>query len=382
MMNKAFLKKARPAIFLGSILASFLLLYFKVVLPQYEEYVRASYAYVIDCTIYDSKMTVLKDVPGGMCVFLKNGNVVRFLSEAYFNEPGKTEVEMIDSFDQPKWRISLPVHHTMKADRKQERVYAFTSEVRMHQGKPTKFDVIVSIDMATGAILHKWKLSDRQQEFEREMKQSLPVADSIPYGDRGEAKHEVSHFNSINLVPDSYSKDLEIVVNTGRGLVLFFDRDLHYKGRYWFDHHWSATTHDVQLNEDGSLLVYKNWGLTDKKSSVVIVSMENDKVLWSYSKTPDGKEFQSTKYGSVQFFPDHSFIYTDMDEGGRFTNISPEGKMVNSFFHPLVDPRTKKAKEFHTIRRVCYGELSPDVQKYMDQDRAKIFLAPFFRLMK
>lgn len=376
-MNKLYSKYILAA----AVLAVVGLLLFSVVLPQADEFKKASRAYIIDCTIYDSRMTVLKDVSGGMCVFLKNGSVVRFLSEAYFNDPGKTEVELIDSNDQPKWRIPLAVHHTMKSDRKQERIYAFTSEVRMHKGRPTKFDVIVSIDVATGAMLHKWKLSERQQEFEEEMKQPFPVAESVPYGEKGESTQEVSHFNSINVVPESYSNDLEIVVNSGRGLVLFFDRDLNYKGRYWFDHHWSATTHDVQLNDDGSLLVYKNWGPGDPKSSIVIVSMDNDKVLWSFNKTPEGKEFKSTKYGSVQFFPDKSFIYTDMDEGGRFSTISPEGKLINTFFHPSIDPRTNRAKEFHTVRRVNYEDLSDDVQKLMDQDRAKIFLAPVFELL-
>jgi len=130
-MNKLYSKYILAA----AVLAVVGLLLFSVVLPQADEFKKASRAYIIDCTIYDSRMTVLKDVSGGMCVFLKNGSVVRFLSEAYFNDPGKTEVELIDSNDQPKWRIPLAVHHTMKSDRKQERIYAFTSEVRMHKGR-------------------------------------------------------------------------------------------------------------------------------------------------------------------------------------------------------------------------------------------------------
>lgn len=357
----------------GTLALAGFFLYF--VYQQYQKISWSSRAYVINCAVFNHQMVALKIVPGTMCVYLKNGNVVSYITEGPHNGKGIEEVRLLDENGQVKWSRSYYVHHTMKANRAEDKVYFFTSESKVYQGKNVKFDIIVALDLKSGKEIASWGFDVLRQELEREKGGYLRLDKSdTEHMERG-ITHEVSHFNSINLVPEFYSDEIEIIVNSGRGIELFFTDDLKYAGRYSVDPRWMANSHDAQITEEGNLLLYRNFSDDSSTSFLEIRSFKNNRVLWRYDKSPEGKTFHSSLFGSVQMFNDGSFLYSDMDNGGHFTTVSSGGKKLNEFYYPEIDPRTKLPEQFHSVRRVEYEDLSVDLKELLDKERDKILFS-------
>ncbi len=173
---------------------------------------------------------------------------------------------------------------------------------------------------------------------------------------------------------------VKVIINSGRGFILFFTADLKLSGKFWIDKDWMANSHDAQITDDGDLLIYKNWDKTDE-SFLEKRSLKDNSVIWKYTRTPEGKPFKADRFGSVQFFSDSSFLFSDMEKGGHFTTVSAEGKSENDFYYPETDPTTKLPRSFHTIRRLEYFELSPDVRELIDRDLNKNFLWKLYKFL-
>lgn len=349
---------------------------------DYDEYIWASRAYFINCSVFDQKMVPLKNHFGN-CVYLKNGNLVRFLGDDSKITEANNVLALLDKNLQPIWSIPFFMHHSMIVDNDEKVLYAISSEIKMYKGEKTKFDTIAMINLKDGSIMKSWSLYEILNMIEPVMNQRKLAKVKVNYRDNEIPIPEASHFNSINLVPSKFNDRYYFIVNSGRGLVLFFDRQLNLKDTYWVDKRWLCNTHDAQLNSDGSLLIYRNFndnGEAKSGASLEQIDMKTNKVLWSFNKTPQGKRFESKKFGSVQKFSDGSFLYSDMEHGGHFTTVSKEGEELNSFYYPEIDPRDELPRQFHTVRRKEYSELSPDIQELMDIEINKIFFAKLFRL--
>jgi hypothetical protein len=349
---------------------------------DYDEYRWASRVYFINCSVFDSKMVPLINNFGN-CVYLKNGNIVRYLGADSKIDDKKEVLSLLDKYNQEIWTIPFFMHHSMTVDHKEEVLYALSSEIRMYKKEKTKFDKIVMISLKDGTIIKSWSLFEILKTIEPVMNQRKLVSLKVGYKDNEIPINEASHFNSINIAPSKFWSEKYLIVNSGRGLVLFFDRNLNLMSTYWLDKKWLCNTHDAQLNQDGSLLIYRNFGDNGEAksgASLLKIDMSNDNVLWSFNKDLQGKKFESKKFGSVQMFSDGSFLYSDMGHGGHFTTVSKEGEELNSFYYPDIDPRNGMPIEFHTVRRKEYSELSSDIQELMDVEINKIFLAPLFRL--
>lgn len=306
-----------------------------------------------------------------MCAFLKNGEVVRYFPET-------TEVELIDQNGLSEWRTQIPVHHTLKLSRNEDKIYLLSHENILLEGVLTRFDTVVALDTKSGMKLSEWSFYSLKNEIVKELGKKLPVVELDKNLDGNEgAQVEVSHFNSINNVPEKFTKQLDFVVNTGRGMVLFFDSNLNLAGRMYTDTKWQTNTHDAQLTEEGTLLLFKN--MTEKNMSAIeIHSIPKNELLWMFEQDDSKKYFLSKKYGSVQKFQDGSFLYSDMENGGHFKTISAEGKKINEFYYPENDPRTGRPGEFHTIRRMELEELPIDVKSILENDLSKTLSGRFY----
>lgn len=337
---------------------------------SYQSLRKRSQAYVIGCAIFDAQMVKLKEIAGDQCAFLKNGDVIVHQDEDYKEGSGPAELTAFDQNGQVKWQRPLLVHHTMKISPDEKNLYALSLEKRNYNGQLTKFDKIIALEAATGKILSTWNVHSVIDELAQEFGRTLPVEKCPPYNklnkEWGEVTDEVTHFNSINFMPKGFG-EIKVIINTGRGLVLFFTDDLKLSGKYWIDRDWMANTHDVQVTEEGEILIYKNWDKGDE-SSLEKRSLKDNVLKWKYTRTPEGKPFKADKFGSVQFFSDSTFLFSDMDKGGHFTVVNSDGTKETEFYYPEKDPLNNLPRTFHTIRRVNYQELSSDVRSLIDRD--------------
>lgn len=245
-----------------------------------------------------------------------------------------------------------------------------------------KFDVLVALDVKTGREIAHWDFSGMTKEIEKDLGKPMPLAPCYAFPGMPDINFEVSHFNSINFVPEYYRKDMDLIVNTGRGLILFFTKELDYVGKFWVDKAWVVNSHDAQINEEGNLILYRNFDQFYKDSFLEIRSLINNNVLWAYYNDPEGKRFKAERFGSVQFFSDESFLYTDMENGGHFTTVDKEGKKINDFYYPELDPHTQRPVMFHTIRREEYESLSPEIQEMLDKEIDQLFLGKTFLILR
>lgn len=326
-----------------------------------------SSVYVIDCTIFDYKMVPLLNTSANMCAFLSNGSVVK-----YTERDGETDISLIDTMGRIIWTQSYVVHHTMKVSPDQKRLYFLTMEIKAYQGQDIKFDKVVALDIESGKEIHSWDVYSLKEKLALDYQLPIPMRLGVAYNKQnkkhGEITWEFTHFNSINFIPPDLDGFLneEIIVNSGRGFVLFFNRDLTLSRLFWVDPLWAVNTHDAQITEDGHLLIYKNWDHTTKNSSLEIIHLETHELLWKYERDPDERVFKADKFGSVQLLEENQFLYTDMERGGHFTlveSIGDKKKKVADFFHPQIDPRNNLPQSFHTIRLVSYDRLSQEVKE-------------------
>ncbi|MBC7540237.1 MAG: hypothetical protein H7281_15535 [Bacteriovorax sp.] len=305
----------------------------------------------------------------------------------YIETNGDGDIFLLDANGLIKWKKSYLVHHTMKISHDGKRLFFFSMEKRDYRGVEAKFDKIIALDIATGKEAGSWNVFDIKDQLEAEYGQALPLKKSSPSYNKenkkiGEIINEYTHFNSINLIPTNIDGFLneEIIVNSGRGFVLFFNRDLKLSRKFWVDRIWNVNTHDAQITKDGNLLIYKNWDLNTRNSSLEVISINTHELLWKYELDPDGQSFKSSKFGSVQLFDDSSFLYSDMDKGGHFTVVDSDGKKLSSFYFPQLDPRDNLAQTFHTIRRVKFEDLSSEVQGVLDKNLDRFLLKDFYKI--
>jgi len=337
---------------------------------NYQSLKKRSIAYVIGCAIFDSSMVKLKEMAGDECAFLKNGDAIVHQDEEFKDGSGPAELIYYDQNGQIKWQRELLVHHTMKISPDERILYALSLEKKMYHGQLTKFDKVVALEASTGKILSSWNAYSVIENIEQEFGRPLRIEKCPPFNklnkEWGEVTDEVTHFNSINFMPDGYG-EMKVIINAGRGLVFFFTEDLKLSGKYWIDRDWMANTHDVQVTDDGEILIYKNWDKGDE-SSLEKRSLKDNTLKWKYTRTPEGKPFKAAKFGSVQFFSDSTFLFTDMEKGGHFTTVNSDGTKANDFYYPEIDHSNNLPRMFHTIRRVNYRDLSADVRSLIDRD--------------
>jgi hypothetical protein len=351
---------------------------------QYKKIIQASQVYVINCAIFDSQMKPLKEVGGANCVYLKNGGVLVNQVDTDMKGRGSSSLFYMDVNGQVKWRVPMIVHHTMKASPDEKLLYLLTYEKRNYLDQYTKFDKVLAIEIESGVIRNSWGVYSIIDDLAKEYGRSLPIKPSPLYNkfdvNWGEVSHEVTHFNSINFIPPEFATKAQVIVNSGRGFVLFFTKDLKLSGRKWLDNELVANSHDIQITNEGDLLIYKNWD-PDNYSYLEKRSFTDNKVIWKYDFNPEGKRFYAERFGSVQFFDDHSFLYSDMSKGGHFTTVSAEGKKINEFYYPEIDSETHLPRLFHTVRRLNFSELSNELQDLLERDLEKFFLYPLFKLL-
>ncbi|MBC7540426.1 MAG: hypothetical protein H7281_16500 [Bacteriovorax sp.] len=354
------------------------------VTENYKHFRKISNAFVIDCTIFDSKMIPLIHNSSNLCHFFKSGEVAEFIVE-----DGQGFIILLDENGIQKWKRPYIVHHIMRASHDEKTLYFLSLEKKFIRGVEAKFDKIIALDISTGNELSSWNVFDYTDQLEAEIKKYPPLRICLPYRlmnkDKGEINNEYTHFNSINLITNEskeFAKD-DLIVNSGRGFVIFFDRDLKpIRQLFWINLMWDVNVHDVQLTKDGNLLMYKNWDFNERFSSLEIVSLKNNEKLWKYNKDPEGREFKAEGFGSVQLLDDGSFLYSDMEKGGHFTIVGKDGKMIIDYYHPERDPETNKPQRFHSVRMVKYEDLSDEVQILIDKNPDTFLFKHYFKLLK
>jgi hypothetical protein len=348
---------------------------------DFKKFRKISSVYVIDCTIFDSKMIPLINFSANICVFLKNGELVK-----YVESNGETDITLVDVNGLPRWKKSYIAHHTMKVSRDEKRLYFLSMEKKVYRGSQAKFDKVIALDLATGDMVATWNVFDIKDQLESEFGRPLLIRKGTPYNQQnnqmGEIIDEFTHFNSINVIPKSIDDfpNEEIIVNSGRGFELFFTRDLKLTRKFWVDYYWGVNTHDAQITKDGNLLIYKNWNNDTQSSSLEKISLKTHEVLWKYDHNSLGSLFKSHKFGSIQLFDDSDFLYSDMEKGGRFTIVNSRGRVMNEYFHPDIDRRNNLPQSFHTVRQVKYEDLSDGVQDLLENDLKVFMLKDFYQL--
>jgi hypothetical protein len=365
-----------------SFVVFFLLLFAGFLLRKnFESFKKKAYVYTLDCRVLNTDKTIIFEGGGGMCEFLKDGSFIRFLKTS---ETDYT-ISRVSANDVVLWVKPYIAHHMMTASKDQKLLYLLSVDRKIWRGKQTKFDTVIALDSETGKEIAHWSAYDVKEELEKQHGDPPPRRTNIPpehqYVPLGIYEDEFTHFNSINLIPDEVKSYLQadIIVNTGRGVELFFTKELRLVAYYWVDPLWSVNSHDAQITPEGNLLLYKNWDHSEKGASLEMYDLTTKKRVWLYDRSPEGKVFGSNKFGSVQLLEDGGFLYSDMDTGGHFTEVGDDGKKRLEYYSPEIDPRDKLPRAFIRVKKMAYKQMSKKMQGLLDQDLDQFMFSIFYK---
>ncbi|MDD4974865.1 MAG: hypothetical protein PHY93_10975 [Bacteriovorax sp.] len=310
--------------------------------------------YVIDCNIYNSNLTLMRSSEGSHCEFFSDGSTLSGMPE---------KLTYYDQNLQIVWQKNISVHHAFTKSLDEKKVYVLTSSYHQFLGEKTRFDNIEILDIKTGNSLSSWSSYIEQNllislEPRAYIKENHRLPLRSPEEIKNQVYFEFLHFNSIYEIPEnSLSDDLDflkphgLVVNTGPGLVLFFDDKLNYLSSVHLGKTSTQFAHDVQVGKNGDLLFFTNHSAGYLHSSLHKMDLRNNKIIWTFKSNAQLKNFFNWRFGSVQELDD-SFLFSDLTTKGTIVEIAKDGSLIKSFDNPVLNPYTQKPIDMLTLKKL------------------------------
>lgn len=258
------------------------------------------------CQVFNFKGEKVRVFPGNQCLFLLNGN---------FITSSDTSLRMIKPNLEIAWEIKGHFHHQLRFGNNFKSFLALSSDTTMKGTEPYRVDRFLHIETETGKIIASARADELLKgkvEF-ADLQVSSQVANLI------NVKREISHFNSISLVPKlvapsklPYIKEGNIVVNSLElGTCILNPEMTEVLYCRTFPQSQFHSVHDVTVIPKGGLMYFNNRTVTKTgglSSSVQIIEPDTMKMIYEWSATPR-ETFFSPMCGSVQLFgKDHLVI--------------------------------------------------------------------------
>lgn len=261
---------------------------------------------VTGCTVLDFNDTILAQFPGSFCVFFDDGSFV---------SASDTHLRLITKDNEVKWEIPGYFHHQLNLSIDKTKILALGSRTfPVKNNGNFRADRVMVVDLA-GNVLHEVDAEDVLKKIGiRWLNIKVNPALRAATG----ADVEMSHFNSFYEIPKNPNPAFKMggyIVNAHSQGVFIFSPDL-----------LSVTlaprlriapthdTHDVQVTERGSLLLFLNWHLDSRHgksfSTVNEVDPRTQKTVFEFSAVP--KElFYSQFCGGVQELDGEHVLISD-----------------------------------------------------------------------
>ncbi len=287
----------------------------------------------VACTVYDMDGNLVLKTPGGRCLYLEDGRFVAGDSKS---------LVFYDRLSVPVWRLPMHTHHILTRTESGDFLVG-TSEVRIVEGTPVRFDVLLRID-PSGQIKNSFHFADYRQELEPT---SLAEMGNFDWDSEStvEAKREFTHMNSYYEIPrnsaesqfPAFEKGNIIVNSIGPGRVLVLSPDL--KKILWrLDQRTIAGSdhfHDVQVLPNGRILMYENIQNGSPSSRLIEFDPLQNQIAWVYAANPPS-EFYVEATGGVQLLEDGSLFFSDPTSADRARRIDRRGQILETVEFPSV----------------------------------------------
>ncbi len=340
--------------------------------------------YQIECKIYDSKRTLIKDFGGAYCQFSEDGS---FVMASYGRE-----LTRFSSIGSKVWTKNLLVHHQLNLTEDEKEVLALSHEYVYEKFGWARYDVLLRLNLKTGKILAKLSLKTIMQKVFQSYPRALAPAMVEDFDLKGKPINllEFTHWNSINEIPENslgdrnpiFRKGNIIVSGLRNGSIFVFDRNL--TKIVW---HWeiskdkrSSNIHDATVTKDGKVLFYANEGLckgAETISSINTLDPITNEVQCLYPKEGQkyffvnsaGKRVEwaleySSALGGVQLLGDGSILTNSrsMSVGGEGFLVGAGGEIKWVLQNSQIDDGTKKPRYFQKI-------FQKDLSKFLSKNR-------------
>jgi hypothetical protein len=144
-------------------------------------------------------------------------------------------------------------------------------------------------------------------------------------------------------------------VNTlGLDTLLVLDHKLE---KILWSMHLGGTTHDVKMQENGFLLIYRNrqpgFPTPDYSSIEELNPITNEKRVLYKANPPES--FFSHAWGGTQWLPNGNLLISDVSHGGKALEIDSKGKIIWSINYPNLNPSTGLPDIYQQVRRLDFS---------------------------
>lgn len=339
------------------------------------------------CSIYDRTGKIYFSLP--------NFYFCDFNDEGYVIAANHTNNRLVlfNHQDRILWETNENVHHMVKFDDEGKNITAISSE-KIKLGKYWVKSDCVSKRTLENKILHQWCIGDHLGELEALgfNKKAILEFGTGEFPTDKTVKYEISHTNSIHLIPENKLSKKHAAFTKGNYLIhikaasmslLILDakmeKILWYKNLNSGVHDQSGIvveSHDWQVLPEGLLLGHINYvvdyndkhsiskeeieisknnqgmySLTTKwenrHSSLIEYDPFNDKIIWSY-KSPQRKDFNFGEGGGVRKMKNGNYFFNHNTTGGRVFEIDSLGKILWQFSNPELSIENLPKKFLHS----------------------------------
>lgn len=256
------------------------------------------------CSIFDKDGSLIKSFSGYLCLFLEDGTHI---------EVDEKSVVFLDSKNIQKWKRSGLFHHEVEIDQNKKDLLVLSETSHKILGCNTRFDSINVYDLLTGKLKKTVDFYDFYSQIKVERDYSY-LSKASTRKLIGKYDCSTTHVNSFSQIPkntleekNSAFKEGNWIVNFGwSGLLLIFDRD--FKKIVWQKNIdiEEVYYHDVQVLNDGKILLYVNDYINKSKKRVtalaeIDLSKNKKNEIKIIELKIDGKNFYQPALGSVQY---------------------------------------------------------------------------------
>lgn len=216
--------------------------------------------FVIECSIYDQNMQILKKYPGSMCLFLEDGSYISVFLEDHISK-WSPEGNLV-------WTRNIPLHHQMNFDKNKNKLLVLYSENVKSGQKVDRYEGIMALDIKSGQTLGNYSIYQEWKSSQKFFKEAKRKCDSkIHNHDESDSNScSISHLNAVYEIPPNINeviggafKSGNVVVTNGYARnILILDSNLNKILRKIDLPGVESPVHDAQVLENGKILYYLN----------------------------------------------------------------------------------------------------------------------------
>lgn len=308
---------------------------------------------VIQCSIFDMQGQIIWHYQADMCLFLNDGRVIVARRKSLF---------MLSQTMDILWEKRFESHHQLNLGLTPDTFLVLGEEYKKWNGKLTKFDTAVVFNFY-GQEIKRFSFYDHFRELgeiSNNGNQLWEIRNDLRRNP--DVKYEASHANSFYEIPENrYSRSHQafkkgnFVINSNiQYLTFIVDKDL--KNILWhLDHRTPSprgdNAHDVQVLENGHLLIYGNEDKDKKYSSLYELDPFKLTLKTLFIGSPPSVFFSETA-GGVQKISETTVLYSDLTNGNWAYEVETKSpfkriwSMEFSLYPPPMSNKFQQAKRY------------------------------------